>query len=131
MNHMNLTRTQVLERLSARQFPLGGVTYQQTKDITVDLVEQNINVVFDLSRKEDFLFFAELSFLLELVNDLESNVALQPLIQDEYPDFFSFAFSSLQVSLCGGSPHNKRVCERDMESRLTNSMLLFTFWMPH
>jgi len=51
---------------------------------------------FDLSIQEDFVLFAELGFVYNLINTLQSDSDISALAKDDIPDFLSFSFSSLK-----------------------------------
>lgn len=53
-------------------------------------------VIFDLSSPADFALFAELGFVYNFLNSIETDSSLSALVGDSVPDFFSFAFASLK-----------------------------------
>jgi len=51
---------------------------------------------FDLSTPADFALFAELGFVYNFLNTIETDSSLSALVVDSVPDFYSFSFSSLK-----------------------------------
>jgi len=97
ISHLNLKRSDLLEHFSTRTFPVKGLHYEETtKSFVIDVPEEYIQASFDFTKFEDFLFFAELEFLVNLVDELEKNPSAKALTSDETPDLLSFAFSSFQ-----------------------------------
>jgi len=56
-----------------------------------------VMAVFDLEKKEDFQFLAELEFLQNMVQQLQENEIYSQFTKDNIPDLFSFCFASLKA----------------------------------
>ncbi|KAK2573507.1 ATPase H(+)-transporting accessory protein 2 [Acropora cervicornis] len=64
-----------------------------TKEFTVSVPDKG-NAVFNMDKKEDFLLFAEVDAILQILENLNSDVKL---VQDGVPDIFSLSFSSVKA----------------------------------
>jgi hypothetical protein len=53
-------------------------------------------VTFDLKSSDDYVLFAELGFVFNFLNVLETDSGVSVLVGDSVPDFYSFAFASLK-----------------------------------
>jgi len=94
---LRLSSVALLERMATRTFSLENVHDKvrfvpETLEFFVDMPSGNVECIFDLNKKEDFLFFAEIEFTYAVLAQLQSS----SLVSDSTPDMLSFAFSSLK-----------------------------------
>lgn len=64
-----------------------------TKEFTVSIPGKG-NAIFKMEKKEDFLLFAEVDAILQILEKLNSDPSL---VQDGVPDIFSLSFASLKA----------------------------------
>jgi len=67
-----------------------------TNEVAVSMPADNVHTKFDLSTKEDLMFFSEIVLAQSIVSSL-NDVNTIALVNDANPDLFTFAFSSVKA----------------------------------
>jgi len=93
-----LSSDDVMARLSATKFDLASVDDKITFDastssVIADFGSHSCLCTFDLTKKTDFLFFAEIELFRAVVDEIKN----LPATQDNSADMYSFVFSSLRA----------------------------------
>ncbi|XP_022797311.1 renin receptor-like isoform X2 [Stylophora pistillata] len=85
-----VTKDEIIKRLKRADF---GVKFSpSTKEFTVSVPRKG-NAVFNMEKKEDFLLFAEVDVILQILEKLSSD---PNLVQDGVPDVFTLGLSSVK-----------------------------------
>jgi hypothetical protein len=97
-SNVRLTVGDVLTRLTAAKFDLPAVTDKLTFDastssVVADFASHGCVCTFDLLKKVDFTFFAEIELFRAVVEEIKN----MPASQDNSADMISFVFSSLRA----------------------------------
>jgi len=96
---LRMSATDLLSKAFERKFTLTNPHDKirfvpETLEFLVDMASGNVECLFDLKKKHDFLFFAEIEFAYAVLSELKSNFL--SLVNDDAPDMISFVFSSLK-----------------------------------
>lgn len=87
-----VTKEEIMKRLEKADFGKGVKFAPSTKEFTVSVPGKG-NAVFNMEKKEDFLLFAEVDAILQILEKLNSNPSL---VQDGVPDMFTLGLSSVK-----------------------------------
>ncbi|XP_015769048.1 PREDICTED: renin receptor-like [Acropora digitifera] len=93
LDNWSSSKKEILERLEKSDFGKGVKFSPSTKEFTVSVPDKG-NAVFNMDKKEDFLLFAEVDAILQILENLNSDVKL---VQDGVPDIFTLSFSSVKA----------------------------------
>jgi len=92
LGDLAVTKEEILTRLEKADFGKGVKFAPSTKEFTVAVPGKG-NAVFNMEKKEDFLLFAEIDAILQILGKLNANPSL---IQDGVPDMFTLTLSSVK-----------------------------------
>ncbi|XP_027048746.1 renin receptor-like [Pocillopora damicornis] len=87
-----VTKDEIIKRLEKADFGKGVKFAPSTKEFTVSVPLKG-NAVFNMEKKEDFLLFAEVDAILQIIEKLSSDPSL---VQDGVPDVFTLGLSSVK-----------------------------------
>ncbi|PFX21425.1 Renin receptor [Stylophora pistillata] len=87
-----VTKDEIIKRLKRADFGKGVKFSPSTKEFTVSVPRKG-NAVFNMEKKEDFLLFAEVDVILQILEKLSSD---PNLVQDGVPDVFTLGLSSVK-----------------------------------
>lgn len=89
---LTTAKEEIVKRLEKADFGKGVKFSSGTKEFTVSIPGKG-NAVFNMEKKEDFLLFAEIDAVLQILEKLNSNPSL---VQDGIPDIFTLSLSSVK-----------------------------------
>lgn len=92
LGDLSVTKEEILRRLAKAEFGKGVKFAPSTKEFTVAIPGKG-HAVFNMEKKEDFLLFAEIDAILQILEKLNANPSL---IQDGVPDMFTLTLSSVK-----------------------------------
>ncbi|KAJ7373439.1 Renin receptor [Desmophyllum pertusum] len=87
-----VTKEEIIKRLEKANFGKGVKFASSTKEFTVSIPGKE-NAIFNMEKKEDFLLFAEIDAILQILEKLNSNPSL---VEDGVPDMFTLSLSSVK-----------------------------------
>lgn len=90
---LTTAKDEILKRLEKAYFGKGVKFSSDTKEFTVSIPGKG-NAVFNMEKKEDFLLFAEIDAIFQIIEKLKSNPSL---VQDGIPDIYTLSLSSLKI----------------------------------
>ncbi|KAL9965135.1 hypothetical protein ACROYT_G028891 [Oculina patagonica] len=92
LTDLTFSKEEIIKRLEKADFGKGVKFAPSTKEFTVSIQGKG-NAIFNMEKKEDFLLFAEIDAILQILEKLNANPSL---IQDGVPDMFTLSFSSVK-----------------------------------
>jgi hypothetical protein len=84
----------IFKATSFSSFLGASMVYSNNDQLAVTV--GSITTTFDLTTLVDYSLFAELGFVYNFLNTLETDSRISALVVDSVPDFYSFAFASLK-----------------------------------
>ncbi|XP_078380276.1 uncharacterized protein LOC144663239 [Oculina patagonica] len=92
LTDLTFSKEEIIKRLEKTDFGKGVKFASSTKEFSVSIPGKG-NAIFNMEKKEDFLLFAEIDAILQILEKLNANPSL---IQDGVPDMFTLSFSSVK-----------------------------------
>ncbi|XP_031566540.1 renin receptor-like [Actinia tenebrosa] len=86
-------KNQILSELEKNNFG-NGVKFSKDSHVITVAVPGQGNAVFDLNKQEDFLLFAEVQIIFDILQKLQQN---PDLVNDNVPDILTFSLASLKA----------------------------------
>jgi len=115
-----IQKEEILQMIAKRYSNTNTITYHERTN-SILFVMDNTEIKFPLNQEENFLFFAEIEFVLNAIEQLKSNEQLKALTTDSTPDMYNIVFSSVKAlaKLYGRQSTNMQAAQKILDNTLT------------